>query len=646
MRNGEARPEPAKTDPKAGRAKRAGPAEREEGIDGQLRNFIEEMDNLLWLTDGELQVTWLNPATARFLERPVDECVGRRITDWIPAERRPAFEKAARAAKKSATKPALAIECRLMNDRGSTLDVLLSLHPVHQRRGAKGVKGAKKLQGFACCARDLSERRGVEERLNASEARLRAVVDAMLDPMVSIDAMGTILATNPAIERVFGYAQAELVGKNVKVLMPEPHRSMHDEYLANYRRTGKTWILGRTRDFEVVRKDGSRIVCALSVSRAEFASGSGPVFTGTFRDVTEKRRAEHQLRESELRFHALFDNSFEYLGLLAVDGRVIEANQTALDAAGLAREEVVGKLFWETRWWSHSKELQDRLREAVHAAARGEFVRFEATHPTHDGGVAEMDFSLKPVRDALGEIAMLLPEGRNISEIKRAQRSETAMLRALAMVGESAALLAHEIKNPITAVNLALRAVADQLGEDHKEVLEDLVTRMQRLEQMMRRTLSFAKPLELKRTKVVPQRLLEDGLAHLRTQTAKAGAEVRLEVAAGIPDLWLDPQLLEEVVANLITNAIEAHLGHARIQLTLARSGEREVLLSIEDDGPGIPESIRATLFKPFVTTKKKGNGFGLAICKKIVEEHGGTIQVGASSLGGARFEIRLPVKP
>ena len=636
----EARPEPAKRRPSRARAGRPESGYVGVATEGQLRGFVEELDTPVWLTDPDLRVIWMNQAAARFLEPPVDSCVGRSITDWLPHDRREACSAAARSKRGSG---AYAADLRLTNDHGAGLDVSFRLQPL---RAGTGRAAARQLLGFACTARERSDPGVVEERLQRSEARLRAILDAILDPIVSIDAMGTVVATNPAIERVFGYKPEELVGQNVKVLMPEPHRSMHDDYLANYRRTGRTWILGHTRDFEVVRKDGTRIVCALSVARADGGSGSGPVFTGTFRDVTERRLAEQRLRESELRFHALFDHSFEYLALLTPAGEVIEANATALEAAGLELEEIAGKLFWEARWWAHSPELREQVRNAVLAAARGEFVRFEATQPAKDGGTIEMDFSIKPVRNPLGEIVMLLPEGRNISEIKRAQRSETTMLRALASVGESAALLAHEIKNPITAVNLALRAVADQLGEDHKEVLGDLVTRMQRLEQMMRRTLSFAKPLDLERGIVDGRRMLEDCAAHQQSLIARAGARLELSIADDVPPLWVDQRLVEEVVSNLITNAIEAHPATARIRAGLCRDGETLALLTVEDDGPGIPDSIRATLFKPFVTTKEKGNGFGLAICKKIVEEHGGSIHVSKSSLGGARFEIRLPVKP
>lgn len=610
----------------------------ESAIDPSLRQFIDELQNPVWLVDGEFRVTWLNAAAVRFLERPHDECLGRRVTDWLPSV---SGKPAAEISRLWFAEPGVhqhSSELLVRSDDGREIDAQWLVIALRDRQGAPS--------GFACCAHDLSERRRVEQRLQESEQRLRAVVDAMLDPMVSIDSFGVIHEANPAMERVFGYRANELVGLNVKVLMPEPHHSMHDEYLANYRATGRTWILNRTRDFEVLRKDGSRLLCSLSVSRADMPGGRGPVFTGTFRDVTERRRAERQLRESELRFHALFDNSFEYFGLLTPEGKVLEANQTALDAAGLTREDVVGKDFWDTRWWRHSSELQAQLKDAIARAARGEFVRFEATHPQTDGTHAEIDFTLKPIRDEAGVVVMLIPEGRNISEIKRAQRAETAMLRALATVGESAALLAHEIKNPITAVNVALRAVADQLGEDHKEVLEDLVTRMQRLEQMMRRTLSFARPLELKRAPVEVRGFLEACEQHLKSQVARSGGSLSLSCESGALRFDVDAPLLEEVVANLVTNALEARNGPVRVALSAELERPATLLLRVDDDGPGVPESMRSRLFKPFVTTKQKGNGFGLAICKKIIEEHGGTIAIATSPLGGARFEIQLPVAP
>lgn len=473
------------------------------------------------------------------------------------------------------------------------------------------------------------------------EILYRALLGAVLDPTIAIDIQGTVVTASESVRTVFGYSPEELCGRNIKALMPEPHHSQHDVYLANYRRTGVTNILNRTREFEVLHKDGRTLTCELSVGRADMPGGT-PLFIGSFRDVTQRRVAEHALGESERRFRAIFDRSYQFTGLLETDGAVLEINQTALDAVGAARADVVGMKFWETPWWSVSDAERERVRLAISEAAEGKFVRFETVHRGRDGELLSVDFSLNPVRDANGRVALLIPEGRNITELKRAQRAETAMLRALATIGESAAMLAHEIKNPITAVNVALRAVSKQLGEDERVVLEDLVARMQRLEALMRRTLSFTKPLDLRVAEIDARELIDLGVRALRPEIVKRGADVRVDVETPFKFRG-DRQLLDEVLTNMLKNALEACPDRARIVLSARRIGTSGTLLVVEDNGPGISESLKATLFKPFSTTKPKGTGLGLAFCRKVIEEHGGTIDALTSSLGGARFEIRLP---
>ncbi|MEY2784358.1 MAG: hypothetical protein RL277_562 [Planctomycetota bacterium] len=467
-------------------------------------------------------------------------------------------------------------------------------------------------------------------------------IATMLDPLVAIDDHGTILMAGPSIERVMGWKPEELVGKNIKLLMPEPHRSLHDEYLAHYRKTGHTAILGRTRTFEVIAKDGRQIHVDLSVEKGKLPDGR-EIYTGTFRDVTERMRAEAALKESERRFHAIFDQTYQFLGLLRPDGTILEINQTALDATGSQREEVYGKHFWEGPWWDYSEDVRRQIRDAVERAASGVFVRFEVEVQTRGGRLLSVDFSMKPMRDEHGKVVLLIPEGRDISEIKRAQKQETAMLRALASVGEQAAVLAHEIKNPITSVNLALRAVADQIGEDQQVILEDLVQRMQRLEQLMRRTLAFAKPLELRREVLDARKLLEESISHIRVELAKGGADARIECEPPQIPFVGDAHHLEEVISNLVRNAVEAKGIGARIHIRACLESHHWLHVTIDDNGPGIPPELRVSLFKPFVTTKRKGTGLGLAIVKKIVEEHGGTIQIDDAPAGGARFVLRLP---
>ncbi len=135
----------------------------------------------------------------------------------------------------------------------------------------------------------------------------------------------------------------------------------------------------------------------------------------------EQQGVEANLKQSERKFRAIFDGTFQFMGLLNPQGTVLEANRTALDAVGITLADVVGKPFWETQWWTHSPKLQQKLAEATRQAAAGELVRFEAEHILADGSSVFVDFSMKPVVDETGHVIMLIPEGRDISDRRQAE---------------------------------------------------------------------------------------------------------------------------------------------------------------------------------------------------------------------------------
>ena len=129
------------------------------------------------------------------------------------------------------------------------------------------------------------------------------------------------------------------------------------------------------------------------------------------------RKIVEALPVGERKFRAIFDQTFQFIGLMTPDGTLVEANRSALKVSEIEEKDVIGKLFWDTPWWTHSKELQEQLRAAVRDAAKGEFVRFEATHQAADGGLRYVDFSIKPVKDETGRVVLLIPEGRDITEL-------------------------------------------------------------------------------------------------------------------------------------------------------------------------------------------------------------------------------------
>ncbi|MFA4991025.1 MAG: PAS domain S-box protein [Candidatus Omnitrophota bacterium] len=141
-------------------------------------------------------------------------------------------------------------------------------------------------------------------------------------------------------------------------------------------------------------------------------------------EIKKRNKAEEMLRESERKIRALYDQTFQFIGLMTPDGILIEANRTALEFSGIRLSDVLNKPFWQTPWWAHSPELQKKLRQAIKKAARGEFFRFEATHMAKDGTLHYIDFSLKPVKDKKGKVIYMIPEGRDVTERKRAKQKE------------------------------------------------------------------------------------------------------------------------------------------------------------------------------------------------------------------------------
>ena len=178
------------------------------------------------------------------------------------------------------------------------------------------------------------------------------------------------------------------------------------------------------------RKDGTLLDSAVTLTAVGVAGET--LVLGIRRDITESRRVLKALKDSETKLHAIFDHHHQLTGLLDREGRFLAANKTALDFAGVDESKVIGQYFWDTPWWDPSQ--QPTVRQACERAAKGEFVRFESTHIRVDGEVRDVDFSLSPVQNDDGNVVYLVPEGRDITEMKRAEeqlREHDAMISAL-----------------------------------------------------------------------------------------------------------------------------------------------------------------------------------------------------------------------
>ncbi len=285
--------------------------------------------------------------------------------------------------------------------------------------------------------------------------------------------------------------------------------------------------------------------------------------------------------------------------------------------------------------WLLGREAVTPLRRLVDAMRRAE--EGDLTVRADEGRPDELGIA------ARGFDATLAALRRSQAELEAFYRERMVRADRFAAVGEIATGLAHEIKNPLAGLSGALELLAEDLSKDpHKsEVVGEMRHQVKRLTHTMESLLSFARPARAKLRSTDVNGTLEKVLFLIGQQCRGSCVTIRSELTAFVPPVLADPFQLEQVFLNICLNACQAM--NAGGSLTVrTRAGHGNVLVEIEDTGPGIPPELRAQVFKPFFTTKREGNGLGLAISARIVAEHGGHIGYRCPSDGGTIFTVTL----
>ncbi len=234
----------------------------------------------------------------------------------------------------------------------------------------------------------------------------------------------------------------------------------------------------------------------------------------------------------------------------------------------------------------------------------------------------------------------------SLRETMAAREAAESRLReqaALARLGEMAAVVAHEVKNPLTGINGALQIIADRLPAESRDrkIIADIRARIGSLNDSVSDLLVYARPRVPNRTRIELRAILGE-TASLVRQDAAAG-QVSVDVAGDNPTVHVDPAMMREVFLNLVLNAAQAMGGIGTVSLTVKNGGDA-CRISIVDDGPGIPEDIRDKIFEPFFTTRARGTGLGLAIVRRTLEQHDGHVSVECPPSGGTVMTVKLPV--
>jgi two-component system sensor kinase FixL len=485
-------------------------------------------------------------------------------------------------------------------------------------------------------------RRAHREDAAAAQARaeyLDAILDTTADGIVAIDATGRIEAFNRGAQALFGYAEDEVVGRNVRMLMPSPHHDQHDTFLERYLTTGDARIIGRGREVTGRRRDGTHVPLQLSVGEMRVAGERK--FVGMMRDLPRRVRLEEALGASEARWRAIVDSAVDGIVVIDAHGRVEAFNRAAERLFGYPAEEVLGRNV-DMLMPSPYREEHDGYLARYLATGRAEII---GTGREVQG--RRRDGSTFPLHLSVGEMVMLGERKFTgiLHDLSGRVRMEARLREqeALARLGEMAAVIAHEVKNPLAGIRGALQVFRGRAAPDgvERSILDEIVRRIDALDGMMKEMLLFARPPK-------PARRPTDVVLVVRTTLSllsgdPALREVEVEVAGAAPPIPADADMLRVVFHNLLINSAHAMEGRGRIRVAV-EPADTTCRIAVADAGPGIPPEIREKIFTPFFTTKARGSGLGLPTVKRLVEAHDGEIAVDCPAEGGTTVTIQLPM--
>ncbi|MBI4444972.1 MAG: MEKHLA domain-containing protein [Acidobacteria bacterium] len=466
-----------------------------------LASMVESSDDAIIgrSLDGVI-LTW-NRGAEKLYGYTAREMVGQSFRLIVPPDR--SDEPSQLLEKVKAGELVHHYETQRLTKSGRLVDVALTVSAIRDSKG--------RLLGTSAIAHDITQAKKNAAELREREARLRAILDTVIDGVITIDERGQIQTFNPAAEQIFGYAAQEVIGKNVGILMPQPDRSRHDDYIKNYLATGQAKIIGIGREVTGRRKDGSSFPMHLGVGEMPLENGTR-MFTGIIRDLTEIKQMEQEVIRS----------------------------------------------------------------------------------------------------------------------------------RELAALGEMAVSVAHQIRNPLAAICGVVQVLHENAAIEAPEyVVRDLLDRTRQLDQVVKRLLMFARPWKAEKQLLNLNDIVQDLTNAAANHETFNKIDFRMEPGPNVRVL-ADPLLIQELLWNLIYNSAHAMPEGGEIRFS-TRDHDHTVSFSISDTGTGIPPEIRERLFRPFFTTKSRGSGLGLFICRKIMESHNGIISIFSEPGRGTEVLLEFP---
>ncbi len=659
--------------------------------------FENSVDGIITIDDKGI-VESLNPAAAQLFGYQPAEVTGNNIKMLMPEPYHSEHDGYLKNYHGTGTKKIIGIGREVMGRKknGTHFPFFLSVSEV--------LLDKRKI--FTGIIHDISELKSIEKSVQVEKNRLTAIFDTVVDGIVIIDEKGCIQRINPAVNKLFGYTTEEMLGQNVKMLMPEPHVSGHDQYLQNYHSSQNAQIIGIGREVEGKRKDGSTFPFFLSVSEVQFEDYK--LFTGIIHDITELKQKEHELEESKNKLAAIFETAVN--GIIIIDNRgAIEMiNPAVTKLFQYTEEECIGKnvrfLMPEPHHTDHDQYLKNyqssRTAKIIGIGREVQGKRKDGTLFPFNLGVSEVklegkilytgiihdlskqketELEIRKLNESLeqevGKRTEELSEtvnkliktnnklGVEIGERKQIQQalidSETELRQALEKEKELGdlksrfiSMASHEFRTPLSTILSSVYLIEQYAAEDQqqkrKKHIDRIVSSVNNLTGILNDFLSLSK-LEEGKIENNPETFI---IGDLCTEVSddlegllKEGQEISHKIESSLK-VNADKRILKNVLFNLLSNAIKYSPPNSLIKCKVEKSNNF-IVIEVKDEGIGIPKADQTHLFSRFFratnVTNIQGTGLGLNIVKRYIDLMNGSISFESEENNGTTFTVQIP---
>jgi two-component system, sporulation sensor kinase A len=518
-------------------------------------------------------------------------------------------------------------EARIIKKDGQIRQITFTLTPIIVLNNVIGVFGI---------AKDVTAKREAEKELRETKELLESVIYHSSDAISVVHLSDFTVKVNPAFELIYGWSEGELTRLSSHLLPIVPaDKTAESERLMDIVKHG-----GYVKGVDTIRvtKDGKRLNISLSLSPIYGENGEVVAISAISRDITDKKLKEKALQASEEKYRIIAENTTDLIGVVNPDGTVKYFSPSHRLLLGFDPSLYDGK---KIQGFFHP---DDRLKVRIafnEMQSTQKPVKFEVRCKHANGHWVTLEANATPILNDHDTPDSFVVVARDLTERKKTEE----MLRKsdkLSVLGQLAAGVAHEIRNPLTSIRGFLQLLQSKALEN-VDYYEIMLSEIDRINSIVGEFMLLAKPQAMNFMEIDLREILRHVISILDTQAIMTNVQIYFDSEPGLPPIWCVDNQIKQVFVNMLKNAIEAMPSGGSVHIQL-RKQDNHIIASFVDHGCGIPEERLATLGEPFYTTKEKGTGLGLMICYKIVENHHGRILIDSKVNEGSTFSIMLPI--